>query len=349
VLPGMDAAHAEELAQRVVEEVEAPIALDSHTFMLHPSVGIAETTSGYEYAETLLDHANTALAAVHRDAPCRYCLFDSVTAKQSVSRLQLEADLDRAFAESQFQLEYEPFIAADTGAVVGFEALIRWDHPTEGRLSPGMFVPIAIQAGMTHRLNSWVMREAARQAAAWRHSGYQDLFVNFNLSAEAFLRPNLAEEVAALLAEFALPGQHLVIELTEATLVQDLRGAARTLQRLAELGVRAWLDDFGTGYSSLSHLRALPLKGVKIDRSFIERIDVDARDFGFLKALIDLISYLGMQSVVEGVETLAQYELLAMTTCDLYQGYHFSRSMPAAQAERWMNDAARSLKRAVTA
>ena len=343
VLPGTHAAHGEELARKIIAEIESPITLDGHAFMLHPSVGIAATHSGYEYAETLLDHATTALGAVNRDAPSRYCVFDSATARESVSRLQLEVDLDRAFEEGQFVLEYEPFVVPVAGTVAGFEALIRWNHPTEGRLSPGRFLPIAVQAGMSHRLNDWVMREAARQAAAWRRAGYHDLFVNFNLSAEAFLRPNLVEEIGALLAEFDLPGHQLVVELTESTLVQDIRSAARTLQRLDELGIGAWLDDFGTGYSSLSHLRSLPLKAVKIDRLFIERIDLDARDFGFLKALIDVISYLGMQSIVEGLETPSQYELLGLTACDLYQGYYFSRSMNAADAERWMNErAARS-------
>lgn len=347
VLPQTDAQRCQTLAQTIVEEIESPIALDSHTFILHPSIGIAETASGYEYAETLLDRAHAALSAVPRDAPSRYCLFDSAAAKDSVSRLQLEVDLDRAFEENQFVLEYEPFVAPGTYAVAGFEALIRWDHPTEGRLSPGRFVPIAVQAGLSHRLNNWVIREAARQASEWRRAGYRNFFVNFNLSAEAFLRPNLTEEIAAVLAEFDLPGNQLIVELTESTLIQDIRGAARTLQRLSELGVGAWLDDFGTGYSSLSHLRSLPLKGVKIDRSFIERIVIDARDAGFLKALIDLVGYLGMQSIAEGIETKEQYELLSLTTCDLYQGYHFSRSMPAVQAERWMSEAGRTVKRSI--
>src|SRR5262249_13776026 len=157
------------------------------------------------------------------------------------------------FAENQFVLEYEPFIVPATRAVVGFEALIRWNHPTEGRLPPARFVPIALQAGMAHRLNDWVLREAARQASAWRPAGHEDLFVNFNLSAEAFLRGDLAEEIQAVLSEWELPGKQLVIELTESTLVQDIRAATRTLQRLSELGVSVWLDDFGTGYSSLSH------------------------------------------------------------------------------------------------
>jgi diguanylate cyclase (GGDEF)-like protein len=339
VLPDADAARSMALAERIVAEVASPIALDSHTFMLHPAIGIVGTASGYEYAEALLDHANAALDAVAPDAPSRCCLFDSTTAKESISRLQLEVDLDRAFTEGQFVLEYEPFVVAGAQSVAGFEALIRWNHPTQGRLSPGRFVPIAVQAGMSHRLNDWVVREAIRQAAAWRRAGHRDLFVNFNLSAEAFLRPDLADEIATLLVEFELPGEQLVVELTESTLVQDIRGAARILQRLSELGVRAWLDDFGTGYSSLSHLRNLPLKGVKIDRSFVELIVVEARDFGFLKALIDLIGYLGMQSIVEGIETLEQYELLSLTSCNLYQGYYFARSMPAAEAERWMKEA----------
>jgi diguanylate cyclase (GGDEF)-like protein len=349
VLTNNDAARSEELARRIVAEVESPIAVDSHTFVLRPSIGIADTTSGYEYPESLVDRANAALAAVPRDAPARWCRFDSAAAKESISRLQLEADLDRAFESEQLLLEYEPFMVPRTHTVAGFEALIRWNHPTEGRLLPGRFVPVALQAGLAHRLNDWLIRAVARQAALWRRNGHENFFLNFNLSAEAFLRPNLAEDINAVLAEFELPGRQLVVELTESTLIQDMRSAVRTLQRLGELGIGAWLDDFGTGYSSLSHLRSLPLKAVKIDRSFIERIDVDSRDFGFLKALVDLISYLGMQSIAEGIETPTQLELLGLTTCDLYQGHYFTRSMPAAQAEEWLTRVPSVERRAVSA
>jgi diguanylate cyclase (GGDEF)-like protein len=348
VLPGRDSEQAVELARKLLFEVEAPIALDSHTFMLHPSIGIASAASGYELAETLLDHATAALGAVARAATTRYCLFDSAATQESVSRLQLEADLARAFEENQLLLEYEPFIVPANQSVAGFEALIRWNHPAEGRLLPGSFLGLADRAGLSHRLDLWVLREAVRQTAAWRRRGHDRIFVNVNLSAEAFARPQLAEEVEALLEEFELPGRQLVVELTESTLLQDARAAARTLQRLSELGVGVWLDDFGTGYSSLSHLRTLPLKGVKVDRSFTERIEIDARDFGFLKTLVDLIAYLGMQSIVEGVETDSQFELLSLTACDLYQGHHFSPSMSAAQAESWINEAGRAVTRGVT-
>ena len=346
VVPSTENVNSLKLADTIIKEIEAPIAMDSHTFMLHPSIGIAETSSGYQYVEALLDHANTALSAVPRDSSTRYCVFDSATAKESVSRLQLEVDLNRAFDDHQFVLEYEPIVMPVSNMVAGFEALIRWNHPTEGRIPPGKFVEIAVQAGMSHRLNHWVMREAARQASVWHRAGYRDLFVNFNLSAEAFLKTNLEIELGEVLAEFELPGHCLSVELTESTLIQDLRAAARTLQRLNELGIRAWLDDFGTGYSSLSYLRQLPLKGVKIDRSFVERTVLDSRDFGFVKSLIDLISYLGMQSIAEGIETQGQYELLSMTTCDLYQGYHFARSMAPDVAERWMNEAGGVVKQA---
>jgi diguanylate cyclase (GGDEF)-like protein len=349
VLKSADPGATVKLAEAIIREIEAPISMDSHTFMLHPSIGIAETSSGYEYVEALLDHANTALAAVPREAMTRHCVFDSATAKESVSRLQLEVDLNRAFDEHQFVLEYEPIVMPVSNAVAGFEALIRWNHPTEGRIPPGKFVDIAVQAGMSHRLNNWVMREAARQASVWYRAGYRDLFVNFNLSAEAFLKTNLEAEIGEVLAEYELPGHCLCVELTESTLIQDLRAAARTLQRLNELGIRAWLDDFGTGYSSLSYLRQLPLKGVKIDRSFVERTTHDSRDFGFVKSLIDLISYLGMQSIAEGIETQGQYELLSMTTCDLYQGFHFARSMSPEAAERWMNESGGIVKRAKSA
>ncbi len=349
VLPGAESGTSAKLAAKIIKEIEAPISMDSHTFMLHPSIGIAETTSGYQYVEALLDHANTALSAVPRDAEARYCVFDSATAKESVGRLQLEVDLTRAFDEQQFELEYEPIVMPVSNEVAGFEALIRWNHPTEGRIPPGKFVHVAVQSGMSHRLNQWVMREAARQASVWHRAGYRDLFINFNLSAEAFLKNSLEAEIGELLAEFELPGACLAVELTESTLIQDLRSAARTLQRLNELGIRAWLDDFGTGYSSLSYLRQLPLKGVKIDRSFVERTVLDSRDFGFVKSLIDLISYLGMQSIAEGIETQGQYELLSMTTCDLYQGYHFARSMSAETAERWMQSAGGVVKRSRTA
>ncbi len=349
VLPQAESGASVKLAAKIVAEIEAPISIDSHTFMLHPSVGIAETSSGYQYVEALLDQANTALSAAQRDTATRYCVFDSTTAKESVSRLQLEVDLIRAFEENQFILEYEPIITPVTNVVAGFEGLIRWNHPTEGRIGPNKFVPIAVQAGLSHRLNAWVMRESVRQAALWQRAGYHDLAVHFNLSAEAFLKSNLEADIGELLAEFELDGSCLSVELTESTLIQDLRGAARTLQKLTELDIGAWLDDFGTGYSSLSYLRELPLKGVKIDRSFVERTVVDARDFGFLKSLIDLVSYLGMQSIAEGIETREQYELLSLTTCDLYQGHHFAPSMSAAQAERWMSEAGGVRKREMRA
>ena len=349
VLPASDGPDCEALARKVIAELDSPIALDNHTFLLRPSVGIVGVQSGYEYAESLLDQSNTALSLVQRDSASRICFFDSSTVKDSVTRLQLEADLGQAFAESQFELEYQPVVGTASRQLVGFEALIRWNHPTEGRIPPSRFVPIAEQAGMAGRLNQWAMRDAARQAALWRQLGHSAFYINVNLTAGAFQSPHLIDEVSQLLAEFELDGRFLQVELTESALIEDLRAAARTVQKLSELGVRAWLDDFGTGYSSLSYLRTLPLKGVKIDRSFIERIVEDSRDFGLVRSLIDLIHYLGMDTVVEGIETEEQHALLRSTACTYCQGYFFSRSLPAQQAEAWLQNTSRLTLKAVCA
>jgi diguanylate cyclase (GGDEF)-like protein len=327
-----------ELSESIIREIESPISLDGHNFMLHPRIGIAQTESGYDEATTLIDRANTALDTVRRDAVSRYCLFDSSTSKESATRLQLESDLNRAFEEQQFEMLYEPIVLPVTNHVAGFEALIHWRHPTEGLIPPARFLPIAFQAGMSQQLNTWVVRAAARQAATWRGTAHSHLFINVKLSAEAFLRSTLVDDLGDALAEFGVPGNGMILELTESTLIQDVSGASRTLKRLAELEIGTWLGNFGTGYSSLSYLRALPLKGVKIDRSFIERTVTDARDFGFLKSLIDLLSYLGMQSIADGVMTKEQYELLSLTTCDLFQGEFFARGMSERQIDQWISE-----------
>ncbi len=349
VLPSSSGQGSETLAREVIAELEPPIALDNHTFLLRPRVGIVEVSSGYEFAESLLDQANTALSLAQSESDSSICLFDSSTVKDSVSRLQLEADLSKALNDSQFELEYQPVVGTTSRELMGFEALIRWNHPTEGRISPSVFVPIAERSGMAARLNQWVMRETARQASAWRSAGYSSFYINVNLTAGAFQSPDLADDMAQLLAEFELDGRYIQVELTESALIVDLRAAARTVQKLSELGVRSWLDDFGTGYSSLSYLRTLPLRGVKIDQSFLKRIVVDAQDFGFLKSLIELLHYLNLETVVEGVETSEQHELLSLTACSYCQGYFFSRSLPASKAEGWLRDAQRALPTAVRA
>jgi EAL domain-containing protein (putative c-di-GMP-specific phosphodiesterase class I)/GGDEF domain-containing protein len=337
MLPDFDTARGQEIAQKVIDAFVAPVKLDTHSLLLQPRIGLSYADSGYDNAETLLDQAEAALGAAQVDSTRRYCLFESNTTREFARRLQLEADLRKAVEEGQFVLEYQAFVQPLGHAVVGFEALIRWEHPTEGRLMPSDFLPIAAQMGLMPQLDSWVMREAARQTAEWRRAGHHEVFVNFNLSAEVFARPNLIEEITVMLSDLELPGAQLNIEITESTLLEDTDSAAQILKDLSTLGIGTWLDDFGTGYSSLNHMRALPLKGVKLDRSFIERIEIDARDFGLVKALIDLINYLGMQSIVEGIETAAQCELLGMTTCDLYQGYYFFRSMSATQAGRLLS------------
>jgi diguanylate cyclase (GGDEF)-like protein len=321
------------LAAQLRAPFGSPLPLEDQTFLLRPFIGFADAASAYEAPGTTLDHAATAMVGARRDEASAYQVFAARHVDEMVHRVRLEADLDIALSEDELELFYEPIVEGALGGIVGFEALLRWKHPTQGFIPPVHFLPIAHEAGMTDRLDDWVMRHAAMQLAAWDRAGYH-AFLHFNLTASAFRRTNLAETIGNVLQEFRLPPRRLRIEMTESAVIADVRGAARQLERLQQFGVDAWLDDFGTGYSALSYLRALPLQGVKLDRSFLERIAVDAKDFGFLKSVIQLISYLGMQCIVEGVETRDQEDLLSLTPCTLFQGYLYSRAVPAADALR---------------
>ncbi len=205
MLPDFDPVRGQEIAQKVIDALATPVKLDTRTLLLQPSIGLAYSDSGYSTAETLLDQADAALGAAQLGNTRRYCLFESNTTREFARRLQLETDLRRALEESQFVLEYQALVLPLAHAVVGFEALIRWEHPTEGRLLPAAFLPIAAQIGLMPQLDTWVIREAARQTDSWRRAGHHDVFVNFNLSAEVFARPNLIEEISMLLAELEAP------------------------------------------------------------------------------------------------------------------------------------------------
>jgi diguanylate cyclase (GGDEF)-like protein len=334
-LGATDTADPNGLAARILAALESPLPLDDQTFLLRPYVGLVDVTSAYESAETLLEQATAALVDAKREALSSYRVFDASRFDEGVQRVQLEVDLDTALKTDRLALFYEPIVEAVNDRVVGFEALLRWKHPTEGFIPPSRFLPIAIEAGFADRLDDWVMRHVAMQAASWDRAGYA-FFIHFNLTADAFRRPSLPETVGGLLAEFHLSGARLCVELTESALIADLRGVARQLERIRQLGVDTWLDDFGTGYSALSYLRTLPLKGIKLDRSFLARVAVDSKDFGFLKSLLDLLTYLGLESIVEGVETRDQQELLALTNCHLLQGYLYSHAVPAVDAEKML-------------
>ncbi len=326
-----DESGARTLAKLMSEALRKPCEVDNRRFHLEPAVGVVTVESGWQEADEVLKHATFAMSRAAKDGS-GLCVFQARTADEVAGRMQLECDLRRAIERQELVMWYQPVFDVRSQAVAGFEALLRWRHPTEGLILPGRFLPIAHESGLVAEITHWVLRDVARQAVEWNTAYGADFFVSANLPAESFSDTNLAGEIAELLAEFAVPPRLLKLEVVESTVIADVARASQLISTLKELGVAVWLDDFGTGYSSLSYLRALAFQGVKLDRSVVARLAVDARDFGLVKTIVDLLHYLEVSCVAEGVETAEQRDILRLAGCDLYQGFLSARPMPAAEA-----------------
>jgi EAL domain-containing protein (putative c-di-GMP-specific phosphodiesterase class I) len=298
------------------------------------TIGIACVAGGYECADQVLGRAVLAMYRAGEPGQHGVAMFRERSADDVADRLRLEADVRRALELDEFVLWYQPVFDTYSSSVAGFEALLRWNHPRDGVREPASFLPVADEIGLMSDITRWVLREAASQAATWAQCPNDGLFISANLTAESFSEPNLVGEIADLLMEFQLPAGKLKLEIVESTVVANVTRTAQLIDTLKDLGVPVWLDDFGTGYSSLSYLRALAFQGVKLDASFVARMVVDSRDFGLVKSIIDLLQYLEMSCVAEGVETRDQRELLALAGCELCQGFVFAHPMPAAEAGR---------------
>ena len=256
-------------------------------------------------------------------------MFEPSQDHHSPRRLALAAELRGAIERSELVLAYQPKADLRTGRIVGVEALSRWEHPELGVLEPSEFVPIAEQTGLIISLTSAVLDAALERVAAWRALGH-DISVAVNLSARSFLDAGLAVEIPAMLAERGVPPECLELEITESMLMHDPVRARTTLERLAAIGVGVSVDDFGTGYSSLAHLKRLPVDTLKIDKSFVLDMGEDGAADAIVRSMIELAHNLGMRVVAEGVETSANWLRLAALGCDLAQGFHLARPLPAS-------------------
>jgi EAL domain-containing protein (putative c-di-GMP-specific phosphodiesterase class I) len=255
--------------------------------------------------------------------------------RQTLERIDLENDLRRGIERGELRLHYQPMIDLAADRVVGFEALVRWQHPLRGLIPPLSFVPLAEETGLILPLGRWVLENACRQARIWRDArpDAPPLSMSVNLSARQFAQPELVDEVQAILEETGLDPSCLEIEITESILMDQSEAGIRTLRDLRAIGVRLVLDDFGTGYSSLSYLKHLPLDTIKIDRTFVAGLDGET-DRSIVDAVISLAHGLRIGIVAEGIETESQFELLRDMGCDLGQGYLFARPLPAVEAGR---------------
>jgi EAL domain-containing protein (putative c-di-GMP-specific phosphodiesterase class I) len=253
---------------------------------------------------------------------------------RALKRLELENDLRRAIEREEFKVYYQPVVLLENGRIVSMEALVRWEHPERGLLSPSEFVPAAEETGLIVPIEKWVLEVACRQARAWQEQYPSDpqLMVSVNLYAERFQRPNLVDEVAEALQKTGLHPSSLSLEITESAVMEDEPSPIILLQELVALGVQLAIDDFGTGYSSMSYLKRFPVQFLKIDRSFVEGLEEDLEGRAILSAMIGLAQALGMKAITEGVETAEQLAQLRKMGCEMAQGSYFSKPLSSEAA-----------------
>jgi diguanylate cyclase (GGDEF)-like protein len=333
-----DAEDAAVLAARVMDVLQAPVriaAIDIHT---SPSIGIAMYPDDGITMHALLAHADAAMYAAKQQGRGNFRRYAPGMDTGTEDRVQLESELHNAVTSNQFELYYQPKVDTKTGEVRSAEALIRWAHPTRGIVSPADFIPLAEECGLIGAIGAWVIREACRQTREWQIEGVPTLRVSVNLSASQFRDSGLVDSIRAALDDAGLDARYLEVELTESAVMSDPEKSIAVLEQLSAMGVLVSVDDFGTGYSSMSYLRRFPIDKLKIDRVFIDEIVSRPEDASIVRAIVSLAHSLRLKVVAEGVETPAQLDFLKTAGCDEYQGYHFSRPLPAAAFERLIRE-----------
>jgi diguanylate cyclase (GGDEF)-like protein/PAS domain S-box-containing protein len=333
VLPDADMGAATLSAEKLVEALGASLVIEGHEVAVGASVGIALYPENGADADTLLRRADMAMYAA-KQTRGGYVLYTPDQDQSSGERLSLVGALRRAIADGELILHYQPKVDCRSGAVAGVEALVRWQHPTQGLIPPDRFIPLAEQTGLIRPLTRWVLNAALCQTRSWHDEGLM-LSVAVNLSAHDLQDAHMAKHVADLLAKWNLTADWLKLELTESALMADPTQALQVLTELCALGVRLAIDDFGTGYSSLGYLKRLPAHEIKIDRSFVADMAAEERDHAIVRSTIDLGHNLGLEAVAEGVEDRETLELLSSLGCDLAQGFYLSRPLPAESIAEW--------------
>ena len=332
-----DFTEATRAAERLQESFVRPFEVAQHVLHISASIGVVSSTVGYSEAEEVLRDADIAMYRAKALGKARTVVFDAPMRERALSLLALESDLRKAAEQGAFEVHYQPIVAAPSGQTSGFEALVRWQHPVYGSVSPSEFIPLAEETGLIIQIDRWVLRQACAQVAAWRRQPGRDLLtLNVNLSSQQFLRADLVPYVAAVLAETGLVGEALRLELTETVMLSSAAAVRDNIARLKTLGVQLHIDDFGTGYSSLSYLQHLPSDTLKIDRSFIDRLCLNREGEELVRTIVSMAHNLGMKVVAEGVETAEQFSLLASLGCEYVQGYYFSKPLEAAAMDAFM-------------
>jgi PAS domain S-box-containing protein len=329
-----DASDAIRVADRLRAALAKPFDVEGHQVFVSGSVGITVSTTGYARAEDVLQDAAIALHRAKASQTTPYELFDPAMRERAVSRLQVETDLRNAIDNREFAVMYQPIITVETGSISGFEALVRWRHPTRGLLGPAEFIPIAEDTGMIGQIGRLVLIESCRQMVAWQRQFGPEAprVVCVNVSGKQLAHVDLASDIEAILKDTGLEASSLKLEITESAYIGDVHAAEITLKRMQAIGIEWSIDDFGTGYSSLSYLHRLQADTVKVDRSFVNRIGSEDNGAEMVCAIVALARNLGMDVVAEGVETAEQLSQIEALGCEFVQGFYFSRPVDVAAA-----------------
>ncbi len=333
-LPETDAAMP--VVQKLMDQFHAPFEIEGGDLTTSVSIGIALYPDDGEDFDTLLKKADTAMYRAKDAGKNTYRFFDPHMNVDAVEHLTMRNGLRQAVRRGEFVLHYQPQFDLKSGETVGAEALIRWNHPRQGMVSPGRFIPVAEESGLIVPIGEWVLHEACRQAATWHKAGRTGMVVAVNLSAAQFTRGSLDKIVIGALEETGIDPSMLELELTESILIRDTEATLATVRRLKSLGLRLSIDDFGTGYSSLSYLKRFEVDKLKIDQSFIRDLAVDPEDAAIVRSIIQMAHSLGLRTIAEGVEHEPLLHYLRIYHCDEAQGFHFGYPMPADEFAEYL-------------
>ncbi len=317
------------VAEKIIDELRQPFKLGGKDFLATVSLGISTFPHDGDTVEKLVSHADLAMYQVKTRGKNGYGFYTEKLSENHRDRISLENDLRRAIDNNEFVLHYQPQVCLRSRRTIGVEALVRWNHPTQGLLQPSHFISLAEEIGLVHHISDWVMKEGCRQLAQWRAAGHTELRLALNLSARDFERKDLIERIIAAPAAFDIPPDRIEIEITESLLLDDAEGVIDIVRKLRHKGMRVAIDDFGTRYSSLNYLRRFPVSSVKIDQSFVRDLGRDQGAASIILAIVGIARGFSLHLLAEGVETAEQENMLRELGCDEMQGYHFGRPAPA--------------------
>ncbi|MEM7595029.1 MAG: EAL domain-containing protein [Cyanobacteria bacterium P01_A01_bin.83] len=326
------------IGDRIQQKLRSPFELEGHSIFTSASIGIVFSLIEYSNAADLLRDADIAMYRAKDSGKARYKVFDQTMYDETLRVVELENNLRLALERDEFVMHYQPIMSIDNNSLVGFEALIRWQHPERGFISPVEFIPIAEDTGLILDIGEWLLKEACQQLQTWRQRfaflpQISSLKMSINIASQQLQEPDFITKLDRILLETGLNGNSLKLEITESTLIEPEGNVQDTLRQIRNRNIDLSIDDFGTGYSSLSYLRRFPIDNLKIDRSFIEQMNSDSENFEIVRLIITLAKTLGMDTISEGVETIQQLNQLKALGCEFAQGYLFSKPLAPQAVE----------------